>query len=174
MTTPSTTSVQLRDVIDSDLDVFFAQQSDEEANRMAGFTSEDPHDKSAFLAHWAKILSDSSNRNQTILYGGEVTGYIARFDLLGKPSIAYWIGKALWGRGIPTEALQQFLLQLPDRTLYARVASDNRGSIRVLEKASFTRIGSERSYANTRGSDIEELIFCLEQPQPPSGARRTP
>lgn len=156
--------VQLRDVTGSDLDVFFAHQQDDEANWMAGFTADDPSNDETFRAHWAKIRSDASVRNQTILFEGQVAGYVAFFELLGKPSIAYWVGRELWGRGIATEAVQQFLQQLPHRPLYARVASDNLGSIRVLEKTGFVLTGSERAFANARGEEIEELVFRGTEP----------
>jgi hypothetical protein len=44
--------VTLRKLKDTDLPVFFAQQLDEEANRMAAFTPPDPTVRRAFLARW--------------------------------------------------------------------------------------------------------------------------
>ena len=67
--------VQLRDVIDDDLPVFFEQQLDPDANRMVAFTVRDPADRDAFAAHWAKILDDDTVTNRTILLrraGGRV------------------------------------------------------------------------------------------------------
>lgn len=130
---------------------------------------EDPEDQAAFSAHWAKSLSDPANRNRTILFRGEVAGYVARFELLGRPSIAYWLGSEFWGRGVATEALRQFLQQLPERPLYARVACDNHGSIRVLEKTGFVREGKEKGYANARKREIEEWIFRLDRSEGPAG-----
>jgi RimJ/RimL family protein N-acetyltransferase len=156
--------VELRAVRSSDIRIFFDQQLDETANRMAGFAMDDPRDERAHSSHWTKVLADASNRTQTILWRGQVVGHIARFDLLGKPSVAYWIGKEFWGRGIATEAMRQFLRALPERPLFARVASDNRGSIRVLEKSGFQRVGSETSYANARKAEIEEFIYRLAGP----------
>lgn len=40
--------IVLRELVDDDLDVFFAQQQDLEANRMAAFTARDPADWDAF------------------------------------------------------------------------------------------------------------------------------
>ena len=45
--------------------------------------------------------------------------------------------------------------------LYARAASDNLGSLRVLQKAGFTIIGTEISYAVARDAEIEETILRL-------------
>ncbi len=52
--------VQLRDVAEGDLPVFFEHQRDPVANRMAGFP---PRDRDAFVAHWAKILADEMGCN---------------------------------------------------------------------------------------------------------------
>ena len=56
----TTSSVQLRDVIESDLPIFFEQQLDPEANYIVAFTARDPTDRDAFIAHWARILDDES------------------------------------------------------------------------------------------------------------------
>jgi len=47
------------------------------------------------------------------------------------------------------------------RPIRARAASDNAGSLRVLQKASFLPIGTELSFAPGRATEIEETIFEL-------------
>jgi RimJ/RimL family protein N-acetyltransferase len=79
----------------------------------------------------------------------------------GKTEVTYWIDRSAWGRGIASQALALLLDLVPDRPLYAGAASDNLGSLKVLEKAGFERIGTEVSYANTRNADIEETILRL-------------
>ena len=59
--------VLLRDVAEGDLLVFFEQQLDEDAIRMAAFTTEDPSDRVAFAAHWNKILADETIVKKTVL-----------------------------------------------------------------------------------------------------------
>jgi L-amino acid N-acyltransferase YncA len=49
-----------------------------------------------------------------------------------------------------------------ERPLYARAASDNVGSLRVLEKAGFQRVGVNRDFAPGRGEEIEETILRLD------------
>ena len=49
-----------------------------------------------------------------------------------------------------------------ERPLYARRASDNVGSLRVLEKAGFRRVGVNRDFAPGRGEEIEETILRLD------------
>ena len=50
---PLTGDVQLRDVADGDLPIFFEHQLDPDANHMAAFTARDRDD---FTAHWTRIL----------------------------------------------------------------------------------------------------------------------
>ncbi len=65
------------------------------------------------------------------------------------------------GQGVATQALAQFLELVLVRPLYARAASDNLGSLRVLQKAGFAITGTETSYAPARNAEIEESILRL-------------
>jgi RimJ/RimL family protein N-acetyltransferase len=154
--------VTLRPVEGDDLAIFFEQQLDPVANYMAAFTSEDPADREAFDAHWAKILGDDRTFNRTILLGRQVAGHIASFERFGQPEIGYWLGKAFWGKGIATQALALFLGEVTGRPLYARAVKDNLASIRVLEKCGFKVVGEDSGYAHARGGDVEEYILKLE------------
>jgi RimJ/RimL family protein N-acetyltransferase len=151
--------VRLRNVEHEDLPIFFEQQLDAEANRMAAFTAKNPHDRAAFDIHWRKILTDGTIRKQTILYGDEVAGHILQFQQFGKPEVSYWIGKVFWDKGIATQALQLLLQQISTRPLFARAAKDNTGSIRVLQKCGFEIVGEDKSFANGRGEETEEYIL---------------
>jgi RimJ/RimL family protein N-acetyltransferase len=51
------------------------------------------------------------------------------------------------------------LVLVPTRPIFARVASDNPGSLRVLQKCGFTVVGTDRGYANGRNATIEESIL---------------
>jgi RimJ/RimL family protein N-acetyltransferase len=143
--------------MESDLPVFFEDQLDPEANRMAAFP---PRNREAFMVHWAKILRDPAVTTRTILFDGEVAGNVASFDQGGKPQIGYWIGKRYWGRGIATRALSQFLGQVRARPLYAHVAKHNVGSIRVLEKCGF-EVFCEDIAPCAGGDDVQEFIMRL-------------
>jgi hypothetical protein len=48
---------------------------------------------------------------------------------------------------------------VPVRPQHARAASDNAGSLRVLQKSGFKVIGTENSLAPGRNSNIEEIIL---------------
>lgn len=166
MSSPATGEVVLREVTDADLPILFAQQLDPEANRMAAFSAADPSDRDAFTARWARIRADASIPVRTILFEGRVAGSILRWrdpELEG-PEVSYWIGRELWGKGIATRALALFLEELPERPLFARAAADNAGSLRVLQKCGFTRVGSSRGFAGARGEDVEEVVLELRRP----------
>lgn len=153
--------LSLREVADADLDIFFSQQLDPEANRMAAFTAKNPSDREAFLAHWAKICADPGITIRSILFEGRVAGYVLNHGWFGDPEITYWLGKEFWGKGVATRALAAFLRVQRLRPLYARAAKDNLASIRVLEKCGFTRCGKDKGFSNARGEEVEEAILVL-------------
>jgi RimJ/RimL family protein N-acetyltransferase len=152
----------LREVVEDDLALFFDFQLDPDANDMAAFTAKDPTDREAFTAHWNKIMADPTNIIRTIVCDGQVVGSVSSYEESGKPEVTYWIGRAYWGKGIGTRALTAFLVQVnTTRPIYARVAQDNLGSRRILEKCGFQVIGETKGFANARGEEIEELLLEL-------------
>jgi hypothetical protein len=46
--------------------------------------------------------------------------------------------------------------------IFARAATDNLGSLRVLQKGGFQIIGQDQGFAHGRGSDTEEYILRLD------------
>jgi len=153
--------IQLRDVREADFDIFFVQQQEPAAVHMAAFTAKDPSDRTAFDSHWAKVLADAGVTIQTILYQGAVAGSVLCHRWFGEPEISYWLGEAFWGKGIATAALHEFLSQLPTRPLFARVAQDNIGSLRVLQKCGFLITGEDKGFAAGRGEETAEYILTL-------------
>ena len=141
----------LREVVDSDLDAFFEHQREPEANRMAAFPA---RDREAFDAHWRRLLADDSLTKKTIVHEGEVAGNIGCWEQEGRRLVGYWIGREFWGKGLATRALQELTGEVAQRPLHAWVATSNVGSIRVLEKCGFVRVGSQKN-------DVEELLFEL-------------
>jgi len=150
--------VVLREVVDSDLPVFFEHQLNPEAVRMAAFPSRD-HD--AFMTHWAKVRSEPSNITRTIVCDGQVAGNIGSWIGHGsRRLVGYWVGRAFWGRGVATAALAAFVAEVKERPLYAFVATHNLGSIRVLEKCEF--LPSSEHDPNIAGEDgVHEVLYML-------------
>ena len=157
-----TAAVRLRETTPGDVDIFFRQQLDPDAIWMAAFTGKDPADRAAFAARWARILGDETMVKRTVIYEGQVAGHVASFERDGEPEITYWLGREFWGKGIATLALAGFLREHTQRPLHARVAKDNKGSLRVLEKCGFRVTGEDRGFANARGEEIEEYVLTLD------------
>lgn len=127
-------SIQLRNVVESDLPILFEHQADPIANQMAAFPA---RDRDAFMAHWTKILKITSNVIRTVVYNGQIAGTVMCFKRDGKREVGYWIGREYWGKGIATHALAVFLQQVNTRPLYGYAAKHNKGSQSVLEKCGF-------------------------------------
>ncbi len=155
--------VTLREVRLTDLDRFFEFERDPISSHRAAFTAEDPNDRGAFDRHWQRILADPSVRNRTVLYQGEVVGNVALFELLGLPSVAYWIDRPWWARGIASRALRLFLTEVSRRPIYARVVHDNLASQHVLSNCGFVQVGTDRGFAHARGAEVEEQIWRLDE-----------
>ena len=149
--------VRLRDVEPDDLPIFYEQQRDPDATRMAAFPA---RDRAAFDAHWAtNVLGNPAAVKQTILVNGEVAGHIGSWPQDGLRLVGYWVGKEHWGKGVATRALGALLHLVTERPLHARVARHNVGSIRVLEKCGF---GLEREESiEEAGEDGAELLLVL-------------
>lgn len=153
--------ISLREFEENDLKIIFEQQLDTEANFMAAFTHKDPTDFKRFSEHWKNNLSKEDTTTRIIIYDGRNIGYVAAYNLLEELHIGYWIDKKYWGKGIATEAVQLFLKIVATRPLKARVAFDNCGSIKVLEKCGFKLCGEDEFFAYARQKVIKELIYEL-------------
>ena len=149
--------VRLRDIEPNDLPIFYEQQLDADATRMAAFPA---RDRAAFDAHWTDhILANPTAINRTILLDGRVAGNIGSWLQDGVRLVSYWLGKEYWGRGVATRALAAFLKVVTERPLHAHVARHKVGSIRVLKKCGFRLESTEP--VDTARNDDEEFVFVL-------------
>ncbi|MFI6339761.1 GNAT family N-acetyltransferase [Streptomyces sp. NPDC050535] len=133
--------VRIRDVRDTDLELFYEQQLDPEAVRRARFPS---RDRETFMTHWAtNVLGDSTALVQAVTVGGETAGSIVawwagRQDERDRQRfVGYWFGRQYWGRGIGTRSLGLFLQLEKTRPLYADPFVGNTASVRLLERHGF-------------------------------------
>lgn len=154
--------IKLRPTAVDDLETLFQFQLDDEANHLAAFTSKNSANKKAYIAKFTKLLADPTINNQTIIAGTVIVGSIAKFIMEGDAEITYWIDKNFWGKGIATNALKDFLALETTRPLFGRVAFDNLGSQKVLEKCGFVKIGTDKGFALARQTEIEEFIYRLD------------
>jgi RimJ/RimL family protein N-acetyltransferase len=155
-------NVSLRPLEDRDLDAIYQHVTDPESIRMAAFTAEDQTDRKAFLDRMSRVRADTSASNRVIDVDGTIAGTIASFRMDDRLEVTYWVDRTQWGKGIATAALRLLLGETAERPVYARAASDNVASLRVLEKAGFRRVGGDRGFAPGRGEEIEETILRLD------------
>lgn len=144
-----------------DLNAFFEFQLDKEGSYLAAFTPKDQNDKAAYIEKYTKFLTDPTINMRTIKVNGETAGSIAKFVMEDEAEITYWIDRKFWGQGIASTALNDFLKSELTRPIYGRVAFDNFGSQKVLEKCGFVKIGEDKGFANARQAEIEEYIYKL-------------
>lgn len=128
--------ITLRPVLETDLPILFQQQLDPEAVAISAYPAKD---RGEFMRHWEGILKNKNVTAHTILYKEKVAGHILCWKE-GKyeQRIGYWIGKEFWRRGIASAAVQEFLLLVQVRPLFAEVANHNIASQKVLQKNGFT------------------------------------
>jgi RimJ/RimL family protein N-acetyltransferase len=165
--------IRLRDVVEGDLPIFFENQRDPEAVAMAQAPSRD-HD--AFMEHWrTRVLGNPRSKVKTIVVDGQVAGNVLSWDAHGEVHfikdgdegrsrgdpervVGYFIGRTYWGRGIATAALARFVADYETkRPVFAYVVVHNVGSIRVLEKCGFRRVGDPI----TASDGVVELRMAL-------------
>jgi ribosomal-protein-alanine N-acetyltransferase len=82
--------------------------------------------------------------------------------------IGYWLGEAVWGRGIATEALRAVTTEafnLYDITrLYAVPFADHPASVRVLEKAGYVKEGVMHRSAIKEGKIRDQFLYAAYKP----------
>lgn len=153
--------IELTKTTHEDLETLFEFQTNKDGIWMAAFMPEDPMDKEFYMNKWTIIVANPEINMQTIRLQNKIIGSVAHFEINGETNISYWLDQPYWGKGLTTLALKMFVNQAVKRPLFARVAFDNYGSQRVLEKCGFKTIGKDKGFANARNREIEEFICKL-------------
>ena len=151
--------IRLRPVTESDLPILFEHQREREANEMAAFPA---RDRDAFMAHWKKILADSSVTVMTAVVDNCIAGHIGSWTQDEQRHVGYWVGKEYWGKGVATRMLSMFLRVVNDRPIHAEVAKHNFASIRVLEKCGFLLEADHASALSPAEDGIEVLAYVIK------------
>ena len=125
--------------------------------------------------------------NRVITLDGRLVGSIASFVIDGDAEVTYWIDRSFWGQGIASRALALLLESVHVRPLFARAASDNAGSLKVLQRAGFAITGTvlfvaglvvharaDRTLAGCGRPARPATAFRTEAPSAGSAARTTP
>ena len=81
----------------------------------------------------------------------------------GVAEVGYWLGKAYWGKGVATAALQAVVdygfSKLGQRRIQASVMSPNLASCRVLEKCRFIREAVLKNWYVGRDGEIYDGVI---------------
>lgn len=147
-TSEAPNGVVLREVSEQDVQTFYENQLDSEAIRIAAFPA---RGRETHFSHWRKTLTDKTVCARTVLFEGDIAGYVVSWPENDERKVGYWIGRGFWGKGIATNALSQFLRIDPTRPILGYVIKDNLGSIRVLEKCGFT---VDRAHPGARSDEV--------------------
>jgi RimJ/RimL family protein N-acetyltransferase len=77
--------------------------------------------------------------------------------------IGYWVGPALWGRGIATDAVRALtghgFTALGVRRVFGKAFTRNARSVRVLEKAGYVREGTMPRSAIKDGVLLDQVLY---------------
>lgn len=149
----SSGTVELREPIDSDFETIFAMRQDPLGNAMSMVY---PLPREQFEARWNSAPQSPHEVARVILHEGVVVGKVSSFAADDQVHVGYLIAREHWGKGIMSEALQQFVRLVEHRPLIAHVASSNTGSRRVLEKCGFVLIDERES------PETERYMACVE------------
>jgi RimJ/RimL family protein N-acetyltransferase len=151
--------VRLRNIEQNDLPRLYEFNLDPDANRLAATI---PRSAGAFEAHWENALADPNVVAKAISVGNVLAGCISCFKHDGLDNVGYWVAKDFWGNGIASRALELLLKEIQSRPLYARVATSNRASLRVLQKRGFVVQSVQVSPADDRYLECEEALLVLK------------
>jgi RimJ/RimL family protein N-acetyltransferase len=154
-------SLLLRPVSEADVPHFFEHARDKEAIRLAPPASES-EEWPEFAQKWERIRTSDAFLCRSVILGSEITGYVAMFKQMDVPSVSYWFARRFWGRGLARQALGLFLVEVTERPLYARVASGNAASLRVLASHHFNPINTGSYYSSALGELVEEVVLRLD------------
>lgn len=130
--------MKLREVVESDLEVFFHHQADPETKAMSGHPG---REREAYFEHMhVNVLPQGHDEGliRAIEVDGQPVGNVLAWLEDEKWLLGYVLGREWWGKGIASQAVAEFLKLIPDaRPLFAEVSPGNVGSRRVLEKLGF-------------------------------------
>lgn len=83
-----------------------------------------------------------------------------------KANLGYWIGESFWGNGIASESVKLVInyafsvLRLEE--VYAYVYSQNKASMRVLEKNGMTKVGEVNEYSKKLDTYQNTIKFLIK------------
>jgi RimJ/RimL family protein N-acetyltransferase len=139
--------------------------------RIADMLARLPHpytraDAVAFIEIFAQRADE---RPYAITLNGTFIGVVGLSFHEGRPpELGYWLGEPYWGQGYMTEAAKGLIEEAQQTGLFrligARALADNLGSLNVLEKIGFKRVGKLTEETGHR-KGLKVILLELEQPR---------
>lgn len=158
--------------IEDSRQVFYNWAGDPEVTR---FLVSETHKNVEFTTKMMRKWVDNYTSNQTYHWGIELlsqppvlVGFILAFNIdttVDAVEVGYCIGKAWWGKGIATEALDAVLDFLFDTVKVKRVQAkfdpENAASGRVMEKCGMVYEGTLRKACRTNRGIVDNTVYSL-------------
>jgi len=118
-------------------------------------------------AQWWINVGSQSEYIKAIELDGTLIGCISAdfgdFEYSRSAELGYWLGQDYWNRGIATQAVKIFTESLFNNTdvarLFVSVVSENKPSIRVLEKNGFSHDGLLKKVSFKNGQFFDECLL---------------
>lgn len=124
---------------------------------------------------WITLANEAgASLHLAIDVGGQAVGGIGAIAGSGvsvkTAQFGYWLGRAFWGRGLATAAATAMTQHLLGTRRFVRLEAPvfawNPASMRVLEKAGFTREGTLRHSVFKDGQLIDSVLYAACGPLP--------
>jgi ribosomal-protein-alanine N-acetyltransferase len=142
-----------------------------------------PYPKGEARAFVDEVLSVPEERTHlrpfAVACDGAFAGIVAIADVTtpraDNVTLGYWLGRPYWRRGYMTEAVHAVLAdyvfgQLSARRVFAGAFADNPGSLAVLRRSGFRKVGVSMKHSLARGCAAPHVDFELT-PADFTGAR---
>jgi RimJ/RimL family protein N-acetyltransferase len=163
--------IKLRTFNTTDCDLLVSYLNDNTVTQY--ITAAIPQPYSNDDAQWWVNVGSKSAYIKAIELDGTLIGCISadfvQFEYIRSAELGYWLGTAYWNRGLATQAVKIFTQSLFNNTdvvrLFVSVVSDNKPSIRVLEKNGFSHEALLKKASFKKGLFFDEcLLSKLKSP----------
>ena len=157
--------ITLRAFNNSDIPLLLAYLNDQKVTQY--ITAAIPQPYCIDDAKWWVNCASQANTIKAIELDGILVGCISAtkgdFEYSRSAELGYWLGRDYWNQGITTQAVAEFSQSLFKCTdivrLSVSVVSDNKASIRVLEKNAFSQDGLLKKASFKQGQFYDECLF---------------
>ncbi len=120
-----------------------------------------PYTEAHAAAFIEACASEPAHVERAVVVAGEVVGTVGA-ELKGNTAlIGFWLGEALWRRGIMARALPLFISQLPPQVaqLRAKVFDFNPASQALLRRCGFREVASGDTFETAKDGALHRVLL---------------